>query len=754
MSVFTLFTAHAAGCQTNTIYPYKAPITSAADLEAAARTDHVAAEYLANQRSSHGFVSSDCLVMDIDNDHTEDPADWVTPQDLAGQLADVEFMTATSRNHNLPKGVKAARPRFHVYFPIQQVTDPAAYAGLKKSLADQFTFFDPGAVDAARFLYGHPTPQVETFTGTMTIDQWLTTQAEVDAFAAFDAATMTIGEGSRNATLSRFAGRVLIRYGNGDQARALFDRKAALCDPPLPQAEVEAIWRSATKFASKVAADPSYISPAAYQALTSLKPDDYTDVGQAEAMATEYADKIRYSMATHWLVYDGGVWVENDLLAQAVAQELTTRQLEEAQALLEQASTLMADTGATQAIASASSKAKGIASLSQAQQAAYQQLEDATAYYKFVLGRRRSANIAATLKEAQPLLEVRASELDSNPYLLCTPQATFDLREGMGSARDNTPADLITLQTAISPSDAGRDLWEQALAVTFQGDNELIGYVQRVCGLAAIGKVMLEALIIAYGDGRNGKSTFWNTIARVLGTYSGSISADTLTIGVRRNVKPELAEARGKRLLIAAETEEGVRLSTSNVKQLASTDKIAAEKKFKDPFSFTPSHSLVLYTNHLPRVGAMDAGIWRRLIVIPFNATITGAADVKNYADHLFTHAGGAILAWIMEGARLIHAENYHLDPPTCVLEASMAYREENDWFSHFLADQCVIENGSEVKAGELYQAYRAWALSTSGWARPMVDFNAACETAGFQRKKTRAAIKVFGLRLKDEFED
>ena len=677
MSVFTLFTAHAAGRQTNTIYPNKAPITSAADLEAAARVDHVAAEYLANQRSNHGFVSSDCLVMDIDNDHTEDPADWVTAQDLAGHLADVEFMTATSRNHNLPKGVKATRPRFHVYFPIHQVTDAAAYAGLKKSLADRFTFFDPGAVDAARFLYGHPTPQVETFTGTMTIDQWLTTQAEVDAFAAFDAATLTIGEGSRNATLSRFAGRVLIRYGVGEQARALFNRKAGLCDPPLPQAEVEAIWRSATKFAGKVAADPSYISPTAYQALTSLKPDDYTDVGQAEAMATEYADKIRYSMATHWLAYDGGVWVENDLLAQAVAQELTTRQLEEAQALLEQASTLMADTGATQAIASASSKAKGIESLSQAQQAAYQQLEDATAYYKFVLGRRRSANIAATLKEAQPLLEVRASELDSNPYLLCTPQATFDLREGPGSGRDNTPADLITLQTAVSPSDAGRDLWEQALAVTFQGDNELIGYVQRVCGLAAIGKVMLEALIIAYGDGRNGKSTFWNTIARVLGTYSGSISADTLTVGVRRNVKPELAEARGKRLLIAAETEEGVRLSTSNVKQLASTDKIAAEKKFKDPFSFTPSHSLVLYTNHLPRVGAMDEGIWRRLIVIPFTATITGAADVKNYADHLFTHAGGAILAWIMEGARLIHAENYHLTPPACVLEASMAYREE-----------------------------------------------------------------------------
>ena len=67
----------------------------------------------------------------------------------------------------------------------------------------------------------------------------------------------------------------------------------------------------------------------------------------------------------------------------------------------------------------------------------------------------------------------------------------------------------------------------------------------------------MEALVIAYGEGRNGKSTFWNVIARVLGTYSGNISADMLTVGCRRNVKPELAEAKGKRMLIAAELEEG-----------------------------------------------------------------------------------------------------------------------------------------------------------------------------------------------------
>lgn len=96
-------------------------------------------------------------------------------------------------------------------------------------------------------------------------------------------------------------------------------------------------------------------------------------------------------------------------------------------------------------------------------------------------------------------------------------------------------------------------------------------------------EAIVEALIIAYGDGRNGKSTFWNAISRVLGLYSGNISADTLTVGCRRNIKPEMAEVKGKRLLIAAEMQEGARLNDSTVKQLCSTDDVFAEKKYKDP---------------------------------------------------------------------------------------------------------------------------------------------------------------------------
>ena len=71
----------------------------------------------------------------------------------------------------------------------------------------------------------------------------------------------------------------------------------------------------------------------------------------------------------------------------------------------------------------------------------------------------------------------------------------------------NAPAALVFAR-AVSPGSRGADLWKDALHTFFCGDAELKEYVQRIAGLALIGHVYIEALIIAHGDGRNGKSTF------------------------------------------------------------------------------------------------------------------------------------------------------------------------------------------------------------------------------------------------------
>ena len=220
-------------------------------------------------------------------------------------------------------------------------------------------------------------------------------------------------------------------------------------------------------------------------------------------------------------------------------------------------------------------------------------------------------------------------------------------------------------------------------------------------------------------------------------------------MGNKVNAQPEMAELKGKRLIIASEMQEGVRLNTAMVKQLCSTDEIQACKKYKDPFHFVPSHQVVLYTNHLPKVGANDDGIWRRLKVIPFNAKIKGNSDIKNYADYLYEKAAPAIMKWIIEGAEKVSKSDYKVDDPKCVKDAVASYREDNDWLGHYLADCCELDASYEEKSGEFYQQYRAYCIQNGEYIRSTTDFYAAIEQAGFFRHKTNKGSFVTGVKLK-----
>lgn len=750
---FTLYRSNCLEVPENCTYPHKVEVTGKDSLIDAVKHDYVCAEYQGNYRSSDNFIGSDCLPVDCDNDHSDDPEEWVYPSDVATAFPGVAFAVHYSRNHMKAKGGKAARPKFHVFFAIDRVTEPGQYSEMKKLVNSIFPYFDTKALDAARFFFGTKEPEVEIFDGPMTLTTFLTDDdfdANMDSGSYGD---IVIPEGSRNATLSHYAGRILKRFGNTDEAHKHFAEVAACCQPPLEQSELDSIWRSAQRFYGKVAAQEGYIPPEQYNQDLQLKPSDYSDVGQATVLALEYEGKLRYSPSTDFLVYNGRFWEESKPKAQAVAQELTTRQLEEAETEIKKATDEMMKNGAWELLASMGPK-KAAMVFSSEQARSFQKYENVTAYRNYAIKRRDSKYITAALKEAHPMVEIDQRQLDADEFLLNTPSATYDLRIGLPSAHEHTPADFITKQTTVDPSDDGMDIWQDALETFFCGNNELIDYVQEIAGLSAIGKVCVEGLIIAYGEGRNGKSTFWNTLSRVLGTYSGNMSADTLTVGCKRNVKPELAEAKGKRIIIAAELEEGMRLNTSNVKQLCSTDEIYAEKKYKDPFSFVPSHTLVLYTNHLPKVGVIDAGTWRRLIVIPFNAKIEGSSDIKNYADYLFNKAGGAILKWIMTGAKRVIEKDYHIVKPAVVEAAIQKYKDNNDWLSQFLDECCETDSSYSAKSGDVYNAYRSYCMQVGDYIRSTTDFYTALECAGFERKRSKSARLLFGLQLKSDFLD
>lgn len=742
----TIYDAVTVGSRSNCVYPNPVTVTDADTMRQAAAFDHVCAAYKQNYRSVDNFLKADCLPMDCDNDHSDDPDDWLTPFDVAMDFPGVGMIFVYSKSHMKQKGKRGPRPRFHVYFICTETTNSEIYSSWKDRLIADYPYFDDGAKDSARFLFGVKNAAVEVYDGEITIDAFL-----ADSFAEWDAAQGQIPEGSRNKTMSHYAGRIIKRLGNTEEAHKQFLKEAEKCSPPLDDAELVGIWASAVKFGAKVAAQEGYIPPEQYNQDFLLMPEDFSDVGQAIVLSREYMDRLRFSPATDYIVFNGSFWEESQPNAQGIAQELTARQLEEAETEIQRCMKEMSGNGAWAMLAAMGAK-KAAAAFSEAQRRSFEKYERAETYRKYAIKRRDTKYISAALKEARPMIQIEQRVLDADEFLLNLPSGTCDLRTG--AVRGHNAQDYITKQTAVDPSGDGMDVWEDALQTFFQEDADLIRYVQEIVGLAAIGKVYIEALVIAYGEGRNGKSTFWNTIARVLGTYSGNMSADTLTVGCKRNVKPELAEAKGKRMIIAAELEEGMRLNTSNVKQLCSTDEIYAEKKYKAPFSYVPTHTLVLYTNHLPRVGAIDQGTWRRLIVIPFNAKIEGKADIKNYSDFLFKMAGGAVLQWIIEGAKRVIAGDYKIVQPKVVQDAIQKYKENNDWLAHFLDDCCEVGDDFEAKSGEFYNAYRSYCLQMGEYTRSTTDFYSALESTGVVRKRTRTGVIIYGLKLKSEFED
>lgn len=709
-------------------------------MKKSARFDHVCAKYKSNSRSETNFLSADNVPMDCDNSHSENPEEWITPETLDAILPDVQYVLVFSRSHMKEKENKAARPRFHVYFPCSLYEDAAAYKALKSRIYQQYPFFDGNALDAARFLFGSE-GDVLWHEGSLTIEDYMLLMQQKKSIPA----------GQRNSTLSRYAGRLVKRFGTGEDAHRKFLERAAECDPPLDDEELETIWRSAMKFGKRVSSQEGYIPPEQYGE-NNMIPADFSDIGEARTFADMYDDEVCYTTATDFLRYNGTYWVESEQRAIAAMMEHTDEQLREAEEMIEKSLARLEELGFDRMDVIGGGK-KFIGNLTGDAVGVYRKYELAKAYKSFVMKYRNMRSLRSALDAAKPGLEKMPEELDNSPFLLNTPGGTYDLQKGLEGWDVTNPADYLTKITAVVPSEEGMDLWLDAVNKFFCGDAELIEYVQKICGLCLIGKVYVEALIIAYGDGRNGKSTFWNVIFKVLGSYSGNMSADALTVNCKRNVKPELAELKGKRLIIAAELQEGMRLNTSVVKQLCSTDPIFAEKKFKAPFTFEPSHTLVLYTNHLPKVSASDDGTWRRLIVIPFHAKITGKDDRKNYTQYLVENAGGAVLSWLIEGARKVIAADFQIEQPQCVKEAIGAYREDNDWLGRFLSERCEVNSCYKEKSGEIYKEYRRYCNETGDFIRSTTDFYGALDLCGFERKKTNKGILVRGLRIKiDDF--
>ncbi len=738
---FTLFYSNTCQTASNQFYPNEIQISSENDLKTAVSHDHVCARYKNNHRKKEHFIHSDCTMFDIDNSDSANPSDCIYPVDVKEKFPNVCFYIVFSRNHMKIKDGKAARPKFHVYFPDRLIENSTEYQKLKNKVCAYFTAFDANAKDSARFFFGVENPQIEFQDGDIVLSDFMET-VELDIQESFNKNSFPennsiIPYGKRHSTLFDYATRVVTRWGESDKAYSAFCSEIKKCVPPMEETELISIWKSVCKhYHEKTENSPDYLPPELYELFSkaeTLKPNDFTDLGQTNVFVKVFKDVVRYSTATDYLYYNGKVWVESKTKIHRFVQLLTTHQLREVSFLLTEArkeenNAIINDDVSNQEIVKGS-------------------IKNAENYRKFVMKHRQTARITAVLTEAQPMVEIDVEKLDKNGFLLNTPAGIIDLRTG--AQNQHNSLDYCTKITTVSPDLQNAELFQNFLETITNHNQSLKEYLQYIAGMCLIGKVYCENLIIAYGTGKNGKSTFFNLLSMVMGNYSGNLSAEILTKNSRINKKNEFAELRGKRLVIASELEDGRQLDTASLKQLCSTDMIYAEKKYKNPFSFIPTHTTVLCTNHLPSVEALDNGTWRRLVVVPFQAVIHDSEEIKNYTEYLFQNSGGAVLSWMIQGAQKFIESDYKISQPEIVKQAIKTYRAENNWIQNYLFECCETDRAYFEKASELYNNYKDYCINTGESIKSCPAFKKAMIEAGYKHKSNAKGSFYYGVRIK-----
>lgn len=469
------------------------------------------------------------------------------------------------------------------------------------------------------------------------------------------------------------------------------------------------------------------------------------ELGDARLFIQLVRDRFCYDHAAgRWFRFTGHVW-EEDLLGevtatlQEVSETYTTRAKEWAwirlKAAREQDKELEKRAAVHENLLS-----KKISSLQQMK------------HLKYVL------SFAAAGAES---LGLKGSEFDANPSLLACSNGVLDLNTFQ--FRPGRPGDLLRspCPTEWRGLEEEAPTWERFLREIFNGNDKLVSFIQRVLGYALSGTVLEHVLLVLYGpQGRNGKGTFLETTGSVLGPrLSGPVSGEFLLAqGWPRSAdqaSPTIVSLLGKRIVWASETDEGRALNGGRVKWLCGGDTLTGRSPYgRRNVTFRPTHTLLLLTNHKPRVDAEDAAIWERIMLVPFDVRFVDNPEGpnerfrdKDLPEKLKAEASG-ILAWLVRG--LAEWREQGLAPPEMVRGATKEYRKGEDVLQHFLDEKCIEADHAESRAGELYECYRAWTASNGHMALSSTRFGKRIQER-FPRERRGIGNVYLGIGLLDK---
>ncbi len=361
----------------------------------------------------------------------------------------------------------------------------------------------------------------------------------------------------------------------------------------------------------------------------------------------------------------------------------------------------------------------------------------------------RSKNTVAaveSLARSNRASVARSDAFDADRLLLGTPGGTVDLRTG--DLRPARREDLITKLTACAPAEPGARprLWLNFLDEIFDGDADLVGFMQRTAGYALTGLTTEHKLLFLYGTGRNGKSVFLNTLTAIWAEYARRGAAETFLNTTGEKHSTGLAGLQGARLVAGSELPVGKTWDESVIKDLTGGDKMTARFMRGDFFDFDPQLTLMIAGNNQPSFRGVDEAIRARVVLVPFTVTIPPEKRDKGLSDKLKAE-GPAILRWAIDGA--LQWLERGLDVPAKVAAASAEYMDDEDMLGQFLGDDCEEVRGHFTSAQDLHHRFVQWcdAQGLKPWTQ--LTLIKEIKTRGFEPAKSNGRRGLKGMKLK-----
>jgi putative DNA primase/helicase len=359
------------------------------------------------------------------------------------------------------------------------------------------------------------------------------------------------------------------------------------------------------------------------------------------------------------------------------------------------------------------------------------------------------ARLEAKVSLAQKVLPlpIEHEQLNRDAWLFNFNNGTMELRTGC--LREHRRDDYITKITPFDYPTEPVEPWRflQFLDEIFDGDVELIAFFQRLIGQALIGEQRDHILPIFYGAGANGKSTLIGTLVAAFGgDYGITLNQDYLIQSKQPRHSTEIMDLYQMRLAVASETDEGARLNEARVKQQTGGGKLRGRKLHRESWEYEQSHTLIVETNHKPRITGTDEGIWRRVLLIPFDIQIPPECWDLDLSRKLRAEIP-AILRWAVEGCG--EYLRMGLSPPERVIAATSKYRDESDLFGIFVNEHCELGKDFRVRGKELYERYAEHARQRGEFPIAHKRVEERLENMGVLKRHTDKGNFYFGLRLK-----